>query len=437
MIKTFCYTSLQKRDISIMFVALLLFLITLLFIIWQPRGLQIGTTAVIGAIVALVLGVVSFSDVITVTAIVWDATLAFIGIIILSMVLDEIGFFEYAAIKMAQLSRGNGHLMFVYILVLGAVVAAFFANDGAALILTPILLAKMKYLKMKPLPIFAFLMAGGFIGDSASNPLVISNLTNIVTAGYFHIGFLTYLKEMFLPNLLSIVASIAVLWIYFRKDIPSRVDVTILPDATSVIKNHTMFRLSWFFLALLMAGYFLGDYLHLPVSLFALGGALIFLLIANHYKAVKPLMTIKSAPWQVVWFSIGLYIVVYGLKNAGLTDIVASWIGALQAHGEFTAIIGTGFLSAIMSSIANNMPTIMIMDIAIDQVGYVGHEVLAYANILGANLGPKMTPIGSLATLLWLHVLAQKGVKITWGEYMKVGLIITPPVLFIALLGLL
>lgn len=420
-----------------MFVALLLFLITLLFIIWQPRGLQIGTTAVIGAIVALVLGVVSFSDVITVTAIVWDATLAFIGIIILSMVLDEIGFFEYAAIKMAQLSRGNGHLMFVYILVLGAVVAAFFANDGAALILTPILLAKMKYLKMKPLPIFAFLMAGGFIGDSASNPLVISNLTNIVTAGYFHIGFLTYLKEMFLPNLLSIVASIAVLWIYFRKDIPSRVDVTILPDATSVIKNHTMFRLSWFFLALLMAGYFLGDYLHLPVSLFALGGALIFLLIANHYKAVKPLMTIKSAPWQVVWFSIGLYIVVYGLKNAGLTDIVASWIGALQAHGEFTAIIGTGFLSAIMSSIANNMPTIMIMDIAIDQVGYVGHEVLAYANILGANLGPKMTPIGSLATLLWLHVLAQKGVKITWGEYMKVGLIITPPVLFIALLGLL
>ena len=419
-----------------MLLAASLFLVTLVFIIWQPRGLQIGTTAVVGAITALIIGVVSFEDVLTVTAIVWDATLAFIGIIILSMLLDEIGFFEWAAIKMAKLSGGSGNKMFVYILLLGALVAAFFANDGAALILTPILLAKMKYLKMKPLPIFAFLMAGGFIGDSASNPLVISNLTNIVTAGYFDIGFVEYARHMFLPNLLSIIASITVLWVYFRKDIPLQVDVDALPEPASVIKNMTMFRLSWFFLALLMAGYLVGDYFALPVSLFALGGALLFLAIANHYKATKPIMTIKAAPWQVVWFSIGLYIVVYGLKNAGLTEIVASWIMSLQTQGETVAIIGTGFLAALLSSVMNNMPTIMIMDIAIDQVGYVGNEALVYANILGSNLGPKMTPIGSLATLLWLHVLAQKGVKIGWGEYMKVGLVITPPVLFVALLGL-
>ena len=419
-----------------MILAFSLFLITLLFIIWQPRDLQIGTSAVIGAIIALIVGVVSLDDVLTVTSIVWDATLAFIGIIILSMVLDEIGFFEWAAIKMAKLSGGSGNKMFVYILLLGALVSAFFANDGAALILTPILLAKMKYLKMKPLPIFAFLMAGGFIGDSASNPLVISNLTNIVTVGYFDIGFVEYAKNMFLPNLLSIFASIVVLWLYFRKDIPLRVDVVELPEASSVIKNQTMFKISWFFLALLMLGYFVGDIYHLPVSLFALGGALVFLLIANHYKAVKPMMTIKAAPWQVVWFSVGLYVVVYGLKNAGLTDIIASWIVALTAYGETTAIIGTGFLSAFISSVMNNMPTIMIMDIAIDKVGYAGNEALVYANILGSNLGPKMTPIGSLATLLWLHVLDKKGVKISWSEYMKVGLVITPPVLLVALLGL-
>lgn len=420
-----------------MFLAISIFLITLIFVIWQPKGLQIGTTAVIGAVIALLVGVVSYTDVLAVIDIVWDATLAFIGIIILSMVLDEIGFFEWAAIKMAKLSGGSGNKMFVYILVLGAIVAAFFANDGAALILTPILLAKMKYLKMKPLPIFAFLMAGGFIGDAASNPLVISNLTNIVTAGYFDIGFVEYAKHMFLPNLLSIVTSITVLWVYFRKDIPLRVDVSTLPVASSVIKNQTMFKLSWVFLALLMVGYFIGDAYNLPVSVFALGGALVFLAIANHYKATKPIMTIKAAPWQVVWFSIGLYIVVYGLKNAGLTDVVASWIEMLSHQGETVAVMGTGFLSAIISSIMNNMPTIMIMDIAIDKVGYVGNEALVYANILGSNLGPKMTPIGSLATLLWLHVLAQKGVKIGWGEYMKVGLVITPPVLLIALSGLL
>jgi len=420
-----------------MILAFTLFLITLTFIIWQPKGLQIGTSAVIGAIVALLIGVVSFEDVLSVTSIVWDATLAFIGIIILSLILDEISFFEWAAIKMAKLSGGSGNKMFVYILLLGAIVAAFFANDGAALILTPILLAKMKYLKMKPLAIFAFLIAGGFIGDSASNPLVISNLTNIVTVGYFDIGFVEYAKNMFIPNILSIFASITILWIYFRKDIPLHVDVNQLPEAHTVIKNHTMFKISWVFLALLMLGYFIGDTYHLPVSVFALGGALIFLAIANYYKAVKPLQTIKAAPWQVVWFSIGLYVVVYGLKNAGLTDVIASWIEYLSTQGTTVAIIGTGFLSALISSVMNNMPTIMIMDIAIDKVGYVGNEALVYANILGSNLGPKMTPIGSLATLLWLHVLAQKGVKITWGEYMKVGLVITPPVLLVALLGLL
>lgn len=417
-----------------MALAIGVFLATLVLVIWQPRGLKIGTTAVGGALVALGLGVVSFADVITVTSIVWDATLAFIGIILLSMVLDEIGFFEWAALKMARLSGGNGHFMFVYILILGALVAAFFANDGAALILTPIVLAKMKYLKLKPLSMFAFLMAGGFIGDSASNPLVISNLTNIVTAGYFKIGFWEYVQTMFLPNLLSIIASIAVLWIYFRKDIPKHIDISQLATPESAIKNLSMFRLSWWFLGLLMVGYFIGDAYHLPISVFALGGALVFLAIAAYFKATKPIMTIKAAPWQVVWFSIGLYVVVYGLKNGGLTTYLAQVITQLQSMGNVYAIIGTGFLSAILSSVMNNMPTIMIMDIAIAEAG---NNALAYANIIGCNLGPKMTPIGSLATLLWLHVLAQKGVKIGWGEYMKVGLVITPPVLLVALIGLL
>lgn len=416
-----------------MLLAITVFLLTLIFVVWQPKGLQIGTTAVIGAAVALALGVVDFHDVMTVTNIVWDATLAFIGIILLSMVLDEIGFFEWAALKMARLSGGNGHLMFVYILLLGALVAALFANDGAALILTPILLAKMKHLKMEPVAIFAFLMAGGFIGDSASNPLVISNLTNIVTAGYFGIGFWEYAKNMFLPNLIAIVASVAVLWLFFRQSIPAHIDVQNLAAPESAIKNMTMFKLSWGFLALLMAGYFIGDAFDLPVSVFALGGALLFLAIATYYKATKPIMTIKTAPWQVVWFSIGLYIVVFGLKNAGLTTYLAEVITQLQRHGDAAAVIGTGFLAALLSSVMNNMPTVMVMDIAIAEAG---QNALAYANIIGCNLGPKMTPIGSLATLLWLHVLAKKGVKITWGQYMKVGVIVTPPVLLAALMGL-
>ena len=416
-----------------MLIASAIFLITLIFVIWQPKGLQIGTTAVIGAIVALVLGVVSLGDVLVVTNIVWDATLAFIGIIILSMVLDEIGFFEWCAIKMAKLSNGNGHLMFVYALILGSFVSALFANDGAALILTPILLAKMKILKLDAKTILAFLLAGGFISDSASLPFVFSNLTNIVTANYFNIGFMEYLSNMIIPFIVSTIVSIIVLWIVLRKDIPKIVDVSLLKNPDDVLKSKTLFKFSWVFLVLLLGGYFIGDQFHLPVSVFALGGGLIFLFIASVSKHANAKEIIKTAPWQVVWFSIGLYIVVYGLKNAGLTDYLTLVLKDLSTQGDFVAIMGTGFIAAFLSAIMNNMPTIMVMDIALQDIP---NQALAYANIIGCNLGPKMTPFGSLATLLWLHVLSQKGVKIGFWQYSKFGLIVTPPVLFIVLLTL-
>jgi len=416
-----------------MILATALFLITLVFVIWQPRGLQIGTTAVIGAIVALLLGVVSLGDVGVVTGIVWDATLAFIGIIILSMVLDEIGFFEWCAIHMAKLSRGNGHWMFVNALLLGSFVSALFANDGAALILTPILLAKMRLLKLNVKTIVAFLLAGGFMTDAASLPFVFSNLTNIVTANYFNIGFAQYMGAMMVPYIVSTLVSIGVLWLVLRKDIPLHVETSLLKDPDVVLKNKTLFRFSWLFLAILLGGYFIGDRYHLPVSVFALGGGLIFLLIASVMKTVNATQIIKTAPWQVVWFSIGLYIVVYGLKNAGLTDSLSAVLQELTTYGDTVAIVGTGFIAAILSAVMNNMPTVMIMDIALQGIP---NEALAYANIIGCNLGPKMTPFGSLATLLWLHVLAHKGVKIGFWEYSKFGLIVTPPVLLIVLLSL-
>ncbi|AGR78118.1 arsenical pump membrane protein [Aliarcobacter butzleri 7h1h] len=415
-----------------MIIPICIFLVTLFLIITQPKGLQIGTTAILGAIVALILGVVSINDVLDVTNIVWDATLAFIGIIILSLVLDEIGFFEWCALKMAKFSKGSGIRMFIYSILLGSFVSALFANDGAALILTPILLAKMRVLQLSTKTIVAFLLAGGFISDSASLPFVFSNLTNIVTANYFNIGFMDYFLNMIVPFIVSVIASIVFLWLILRKDIPKRVDIRLLKEPKSVIKNMNLFYFSWFFLAFLLSAYALGDIYKLPISFFALGGALVLLIIASLTKSVNAKNIIKEAPWQIVWFSIGLYIVVYGLKNAGLTEYLTTILNYLVLQGDTIAIISTGFISAILSAVMNNLPTIMIMDIALKDIP---NEALAYANIIGCNLGPKMTPFGSLATLLWLHVLAKKGIKISFWEYSKFGLIITPPVLLITLLA--
>lgn len=144
---------------------------------------------------------------------------------------------------------------------------------------------------------------------------------------------------------------------------------------------------------------------------------------------------VREAPWPIVVFSLGMYLVIYGLRNAWLTDMIAAWLDAMATHGMWMATLGTGLLTALLSSIMNNMPTVLVGALSIDASQATGsiREAMIYANIIGSNLGPKITPIGSLATLLWLHVLARKGVKITWGYYFKVGVVLTLPVLLITL----
>ncbi|MGR6532850.1 arsenic transporter [Brevundimonas sp. RM1] len=421
-----------------MSLALLIFVVTITLVIWQPKGLQIGWSALGGAAVALLLGVVSLGDIPVVWNIVWNATATFVAIIIISLLLDEAGFFEWAALHVGRWGGGHGRRLFVLFVLLGAAVSALFANDGAALILTPIVIAMLLALGYGPKATLAFVMAAGFIADTASLPLIVSNLVNIVSADFFDIGFADYAAVMIPVDLAAIAATLVVLLLFFGRDIPSAYEVDRLASPSTAIKDPATFFAGWIVLALLLVGFFALEPMGVPVSAVAAIGAVLLLAVAARGKAISTTKVLREAPWQVVIFSLGMYLVVYGLSNAGLTDHLAGLLDRFADGGLWTASFGTGFLIALLSAIANNMPTVLVGALSIEASSATGvvKEAMIYANVIGSDLGPKMTPIGSLATLLWLHVLAKKGVRISWGYYFKVGVVLTIPVLTVTLAAL-
>lgn len=418
--------------------AILIFILTLTLVIWQPRGLGIGWSASMGAIAALLLGVVHLADIPVVWNFVWNATATFVSVIIISLLLDEAGFFEWAALHFARWGRGSGRKLFALIVLLGAAVSALFANDGAALILTPIVMAMLMALGFSAATTLAFVMAAGFIADTASLPLIVSNLVNIVSADFFKIGFSDYASVMVPVNIASVLASLGMLMWFFRRDIPPTYNITQLKNPSVAIKDLATFRAGWVVLILLLVGFFALEPLGVPVSAVAAVGAAILLAVAGRGTVISTKKVLYGAPWQIVVFSLGMYLVVYGLRNAGLTNYIALLLSKFADGGVWGAAIGTGVLSALMSSVMNNMPTVLIGALSIDASNASGivKEAMIYANVIGCDLGPKITPIGSLATLLWLHVLAKKSMAIGWGYYFKVGAVLTVPVLLITLSAL-
>lgn len=431
-------------ECRLMLPALTIFIATLVLVIWQPRKLGIGWSALLGAAVALLAGVVTWADIGVVWHIVWDATFTFVALIVISLILDEAGFFAWAAAHVARWGNGRGRLLFPMIVILGAVIAAFFANDGAALLLTPIVIAILIRLEFSPAASLAFIIATGFVADATSLPLIISNLVNIVTANYFGIGFGRYAAVMVPVDLASLAAVLVVLWIAFRNRTPVRYSSANLKPPRTAIKDALVFRAAFPLLAVLLVAYFVTAPMGVPVSIVTGAAAIVLMAMAGRWwkrgrgAVVSVPSIVRHAPWQIVLFSLGMYVVVYGLGNAGLTAYGAEALHWLAGRGAFVATIGTGFLAAVVASIMNNMPSTLVSALSIGHahVPDLTRQLMIHASVIGNDLGPKFTPIGSLATLLWLHVLARKGYRIGWWQYMKIGLLITPLVLLAALVAL-
>ncbi|EAJ7102553.1 arsenic transporter [Campylobacter upsaliensis] len=416
----------------------IIFILTLLCIYIRPLNLPLWVYSSLGAAFCVGFGFVSLSDVAFVWGMVWDSTFSLVGLIIFALSLEKLGFFEVLAHYTLRLSthRQTLHLQtwkfFVFIGVLASVLATFFSNDGAILILTPLIIALLTHIenvKFSRSPLIIFLLFVGFMSDFASNTFIFSNLTNIITADFFTITFIDFALAMALPQLFVILATLVLFWILFTRKLPKTLEFKV---HTQALPKPSITLFCFALIALLLFGIIGGEKFGIALCVFTLGVAFLGTLcgILTHKIALKQML--KLAPLGIVAFSLGLFIVVFGLNNMGLVGLLAKGLKHFDTLPLFAQIFSVGISSSLGSSVINNLPMVMLGDLALKD----SSNALIFAHLLGCNVGAKLTPIGSLATLLWLFSLKRYGISISFLQYMLVALLIVPFVLFFGLLGL-
>ncbi|EAL3986466.1 arsenic transporter [Campylobacter upsaliensis] len=416
----------------------IIFILTLLCIYIRPLNLPLWVYSSLGAAFCVGFGFVNLSDVAFVWGMVWDSTFSLVGLIIFALSLEKLGFFEVLAHYTLRLSthRQTLHLQtwkfFVFIGVLASVLATFFSNDGAILILTPLIIALLTHIenvKFSRSPLIIFLLFVGFMSDFASNTFIFSNLTNIITADFFTITFIDFALAMALPQLFVILATLVLFWILFTRKLPKTLEFKV---HTQALPKPSITLFCFALTLLLLFGIIGGEKFGFALCVFTLGVAFLSTLcgILTHKIALKQML--KLAPLGIVAFSLGLFIVVFGLNNMGLVGLLAEGLKHFDTLPLFAQIFSVGISSSLGSSVINNLPMVMLGDLALKD----SSNALIFAHLLGCNVGAKLTPIGSLATLLWLFSLKRYGISISFLQYMLVALLIVPFVLFFGLLGL-
>lgn len=410
-----------------------IFAIAMVLIYARPFGLPVWLSAVAGALCALAFGVVSTMDALRVLAMVWDSTLVLVGLIIIAMAFEKIGFFDSLATKIISMCADRGYRInrfkfFAIMMVFGLFLATFLANDGAILILTPLVFALFgkgeKGAVMAPLVMF--LIFFGFLSDFGSNALSISNLTNIISVNIFDISFGEYFGSMIVAQLSAFLAACALFWVVLGRRLPMVLEFA-LPDRQI---SKSGFIVCVILLLSLPVGSAVFGAMGVPVS----GYILIVAVIAIMMQKSGKFELFKRAPFGVVVFSVGLFVMVYGVGKAGGLELLRLGFESIANLDSLASMLGVATLSSVGSAIINNLPMVMLGDLALRELG--ADSGLIYAHLLGCNIGSKLTPIGSLATLLWLASLRLHGVRIRILDYFKFSFIFSFGVLLAGVLGL-
>lgn len=424
----------------------LVFVMTMLVIFWRPKGINEAVPASIGAALILLIGIVSQTDILDIISKVSGASITIMATIVMAVILESFGFFHWAAARLASMAKGSGYRLYWYVQLLCFLMTLLFNNDGSILITTPILILLLKNLQLKPKQQIPYLLSGALTATASSAPIGVSNIVNLIALEIVDMSLYMHSAMMFIPATLGLLFMSCLMFIVVKRNLPKR-----LPDMANEIEEayfeknfHPLKRVKLsvetkqertrFMLKILLFVFtmrcllFVASYFSIPIAIVAVLGSVTLLIWRWHHLRTNPVDILKKTPWHILIFAFSMYVIIYGLHNVGLTAFLVQTLEPIVNHGLFYASFAMGGLVSILSNIFNNHPALMVGTITLTEMGLdpITLKTIYLANIIGSDMGSLLLPIGTLASLIWMHILRKYKIHVKWKDYLRVSLIVIP-----------
>ena len=398
-------------------VATSVFLLTYAIIVSEKIHRTIA--AFLGAALVVITGIVSPEK--AVHSIDFNTIGLLVGMMIIVGITRQTGVFEYMAIKAAKSSKGEPLRIIAALSLVTAVLSAFLDNVTTVLLIVPVTFAIANQLKLSPLPFLIAEIISSNIGGTAT---LIGDPPNIMIGSATGLGFMDFVFNLAPVIVLVYVLTIFFIQMIYRKQLvakPEQQEIIMKLNEKDEIKDSALLRKCLAVLTLTVLGFILHQYVHLESSVIALSGASLLLLVTRE----DPEHSLHAVEWAVIFFFIGLFVVVGALEEVGVIEAVAKWSLAVTGGNMVPTAMLILWLSAIASAFVDNIPFVATMIPLIQDMGRLGGiadlNFLWWALSLGACLGGNGTAIGASANVVVIGMAEKRGQHISFIGYMKIA----------------